>query len=202
MPGDDSSGRPSRVRRLCSMKRVFNFSPGPAMLPEPVLRKAQAELLDWQGSGMSVMEVSHRGTDFVEFAAQLGAHAARAARRARRLQSAVPARRRDAAVRGRAAEPRAGRLRRRLRRHRQLGREGRAGGRALRARQRRGQQQASEVHDASPTRARGRSRATPRICTTRRTRPCSASSSTACPRSRTRRSSPTCRRRCCRARST
>ena len=52
------------------MKRVFNFSPGPAMLPEPVLRKAQAELLDWQGSGMSVMEVSHRGTDFVEFAAQ------------------------------------------------------------------------------------------------------------------------------------
>ena len=52
------------------MKRVFNFSPGPAMLPEPVLRRAQAELLDWRGSGMSVMEVSHRGTDFVELAAQ------------------------------------------------------------------------------------------------------------------------------------
>jgi phosphoserine aminotransferase len=52
------------------MKRVFNFSPGPAMLPEPVLRRAQAELLDWKGSGMSVMEVSHRGTDFIEFAAQ------------------------------------------------------------------------------------------------------------------------------------
>ena len=52
------------------MKRVFNFSPGPAMLPEPVLRRAQAELLDWKGSGMSVMEVSHRGTDFVEFAAK------------------------------------------------------------------------------------------------------------------------------------
>jgi phosphoserine aminotransferase len=52
------------------MKRVFNFSPGPAMLPEPVLRKAQAELLDWQGSGMSVMEVSHRGTAFVEYAAR------------------------------------------------------------------------------------------------------------------------------------
>ena len=52
------------------MKRVFNFSPGPAMLPEPVLRRAQAELLDWHGSGMSVMEVSHRGTDFIEFAAQ------------------------------------------------------------------------------------------------------------------------------------
>ena len=52
------------------MKRVFNFSPGPAMLPEPVLRRAQAELLDWRGSGMSVMEVSHRGTDFIELAAQ------------------------------------------------------------------------------------------------------------------------------------
>ncbi len=52
------------------MNRVFNFSPGPAMLPEAVLRRAQAELLDWRGSGMSVMEVSHRGTDFIEFAAQ------------------------------------------------------------------------------------------------------------------------------------
>jgi phosphoserine aminotransferase len=52
------------------MKRVFNFSPGPAMLPEPVLARAQAELLDWRGSGMSVMEVSHRGTDFIEFAAK------------------------------------------------------------------------------------------------------------------------------------
>ncbi len=52
------------------MKRVFNFSPGPAMLPEPVLLRAQAELLDWKGSGMSVMEVSHRGTDFIEFAAK------------------------------------------------------------------------------------------------------------------------------------
>jgi phosphoserine aminotransferase len=52
------------------MNRVFNFSPGPAMLPEPVLRRAQAELLDWKGSGMSVMEVSHRGTDFIEFAAK------------------------------------------------------------------------------------------------------------------------------------
>ena len=52
------------------MKRVFNFSPGPAMLPEPVLRRAQTEMLDWKGSGMSVMEVSHRGTDFVEFAAK------------------------------------------------------------------------------------------------------------------------------------
>ena len=53
-----------------SMNRVYNFSPGPAMLPDAVLQRAQAELLDWQGSGMSVMEVSHRGTAFIEFAAQ------------------------------------------------------------------------------------------------------------------------------------
>ncbi|HEU4616939.1 MAG TPA: 3-phosphoserine/phosphohydroxythreonine transaminase [Gammaproteobacteria bacterium] len=52
------------------MKRVYNFSPGPAMLPEAVLRKAQAELLDWNDSGMSVIEVSHRGTDFIECAAR------------------------------------------------------------------------------------------------------------------------------------
>jgi phosphoserine aminotransferase len=52
------------------MKRVYNFSPGPAMLPEAVLLRVQEELLDWQGSGMSVMEVSHRGSAFVEFAAR------------------------------------------------------------------------------------------------------------------------------------
>ncbi len=43
------------------MSRVFNFSAGPAMLPEEVLQTAQAEMLDYQGSGMSVMEMSHRG---------------------------------------------------------------------------------------------------------------------------------------------
>lgn len=46
------------------MTRVYNFSPGPAMLPEPVLRQAQAELLDWRGMGMSVMEMSHRSEAF------------------------------------------------------------------------------------------------------------------------------------------
>jgi phosphoserine aminotransferase len=43
------------------MTRIFNFSAGPAVLPEEVLKQAQAELLDWHGSGMSVMEMSHRG---------------------------------------------------------------------------------------------------------------------------------------------
>jgi phosphoserine aminotransferase len=51
------------------MDRVYNFSPGPAALPTAVLEQAQAELLNWKGSGMSVMEVSHRGADFVELAA-------------------------------------------------------------------------------------------------------------------------------------
>ena len=52
------------------MARVFNFSPGPATLPEPVLRQAAAEMLDWQGSGMSVMEMSHRGKEFMGIFAQ------------------------------------------------------------------------------------------------------------------------------------
>ncbi|MBQ1766332.1 MAG: 3-phosphoserine/phosphohydroxythreonine transaminase, partial [Aquincola sp.] len=42
------------------MTRVFNFSAGPAALPEPVLQQAAAEMSDWRGSGMSVMEMSHR----------------------------------------------------------------------------------------------------------------------------------------------
>jgi phosphoserine aminotransferase len=50
--------------------RVFNFSPGPAVLPLEVLEKARDELLDWQGSGMSVMEISHRSNAFLEVAAQ------------------------------------------------------------------------------------------------------------------------------------
>jgi phosphoserine aminotransferase len=45
--------------------RVFNFSAGPAMLPESVLKTAAAEMLDWHGSGMSVMEMSHRGKEFI-----------------------------------------------------------------------------------------------------------------------------------------
>jgi phosphoserine aminotransferase len=50
------------------MTRVYNFSAGPAVLPEAVLRQAQEELLDWQGSGMSVMEMSHRGREFMSIA--------------------------------------------------------------------------------------------------------------------------------------
>lgn len=48
------------------MGRVFNFSAGPATLPEPVLEIAQKELLDFKGTGMSVMEISHRSAAFTE----------------------------------------------------------------------------------------------------------------------------------------
>ena len=47
------------------MARVFNFSAGPATLPEAVLKKAQDELVDYNGAGMSVMEMSHRSKDFM-----------------------------------------------------------------------------------------------------------------------------------------
>jgi phosphoserine aminotransferase len=51
------------------MARVYNFSAGPAILPEEVLAQAAAEMLDWHASGMSVMEMSHRGKEFIEIAA-------------------------------------------------------------------------------------------------------------------------------------
>jgi phosphoserine aminotransferase len=47
------------------MGRVFNFSAGPAAIPQEVLEEAQSEMLDWRGAGMSVMEMSHRGKEFV-----------------------------------------------------------------------------------------------------------------------------------------
>ncbi len=50
------------------MARIYNFSAGPSTLPEAVLLKAQQEMLEWQASGMSVMEMSHRGKDFMAIA--------------------------------------------------------------------------------------------------------------------------------------
>ncbi len=52
------------------MSRVYNFSAGPAMLPEAVLQRAQAELTDWHGAGASIMEMSHRGKEFVSVHAE------------------------------------------------------------------------------------------------------------------------------------
>ena len=50
--------------------RIFNFSAGPAALPGEVLSRAADEMLDWHGSGMSVMEMSHRGKEFISIAAE------------------------------------------------------------------------------------------------------------------------------------
>lgn len=47
------------------MEPIYNFSAGPAVLPKAVLQQAQTEMLDWHGSGMSVMEMSHRGKEFM-----------------------------------------------------------------------------------------------------------------------------------------
>jgi phosphoserine aminotransferase len=56
------------------VSRVWNFSAGPAALPLPVLERAQRELLDWDGSGASVMEQSHRGKRFIAMAQQVEAN--------------------------------------------------------------------------------------------------------------------------------
>ncbi len=52
------------------MDRIYNFSAGPAMIPTEVMRQAQADFLSWNGTGMSIMEVSHRGKTFKDIAAQ------------------------------------------------------------------------------------------------------------------------------------
>ncbi|MBU1978844.1 MAG: 3-phosphoserine/phosphohydroxythreonine transaminase [Gammaproteobacteria bacterium] len=55
------------------MERIYNFGAGPAALPEEVLEQARDEMLNWQGCGMSVMEMSHRGKDFMGIATQVEA---------------------------------------------------------------------------------------------------------------------------------
>ena len=52
------------------MTRAYNFSAGPATLPEAVLRQAQEEMLDWRGAGASIVELSHRGPEFMQVAAE------------------------------------------------------------------------------------------------------------------------------------
>jgi phosphoserine aminotransferase len=71
VPADPvSSGVSTFISGALAMSRVINFSAGPAVLPEPVLRQAADEMLDWHGSGMSVMEMSHRGKEFIAIHAE------------------------------------------------------------------------------------------------------------------------------------
>src|SRR3989304_7045764 len=58
------------AEKLSTGGRVYNFGAGPAMLPLEVLQQAQAEFLNWQGTGMSVMEVSHRSEKYMAMAVQ------------------------------------------------------------------------------------------------------------------------------------
>src|SRR5688500_5881235 len=77
----DPSACPSWRRPLCRkqttsaksrtpMSRVHNFAAGPATLPESVLRQAQEEMLDWHGVGASIVELSHRGPEFIQVATE------------------------------------------------------------------------------------------------------------------------------------
>jgi phosphoserine aminotransferase len=79
-------------------KRAYNFCAGPAALPEAVLQRAQGELLDWHGKGLSVMEMSHRSDEFVSIATK-AEQDLRPAGYPLELQSAVPAGWRQPAVR-------------------------------------------------------------------------------------------------------
>ena len=54
------------------MSRVYNFSAGPSAFPESVLQQAQQEMLEWRDSGMSVMEMSHRGKHFSDYCRRAG----------------------------------------------------------------------------------------------------------------------------------
>lgn len=56
------------------MGRIYNFGAGPSMMPLPVLEQAQRELLDYKGSGMSMLEISHRNALFEEVNDQAQAH--------------------------------------------------------------------------------------------------------------------------------
>jgi phosphoserine aminotransferase len=52
------------------MSRIWNFSAGPAVLPQPVLEQIRDEMLDWHGAGLGVMEMSHRGKEFTSIIEQ------------------------------------------------------------------------------------------------------------------------------------
>lgn len=51
-------------------RTVFNFSAGPCILPKEILKQAQDEMMDWHGSGVSVLEMSHRSKEFIQIAEQ------------------------------------------------------------------------------------------------------------------------------------
>ena len=174
--------------------RVFNFSAGPAALPESVLAQAAAEMLDWHGTGMSVMEMSHRGKEFMGIAGEGGGRPPHAARDPRRLQRALPAGRRDRGERHRPDEParRAGPSP--TTSTRASGRRNRSRKRGSTARSRSPPPPRTPISPACRRSAPGSSTATPPTCTSAPTRRSAASSTSGRRRPATCRSWRTCRR--------
>ena len=125
---------------------IYNFSAGPAVLPKEVLLQAQAELLDWHGSGMSVMEMSHRGKEYMGIHAQAEADLRELMGDSRQLQGAVPARRRAPAVLHDPVEPVARQALRRLREYRRMVEEGHRRSEEVQLRECGGGQQRQEMH--------------------------------------------------------
>ena len=82
-----------------NMNRVYNFSAGPSMLPLPVLERAQRELLDYNGTGTSVMEMSHCSAPYMEIIARAEATLRRLAGIPDNYKGALPAGRRVHPVR-------------------------------------------------------------------------------------------------------
>ena len=102
------------------MKRAINFNAGPAAIPQEVLEQAQAEMLDWKGTGMSVMEVSHRSKEYEEMHNHAQASFQRDRGHGRGLEDHLPHGRSELAVLHAADEHASGRREGRLSRHRPL----------------------------------------------------------------------------------
>ena len=113
------------------MSRVYNFSAGPAVLPEEVLKEAADEMLDYRGSGMSVMEMSHRSKVFDNIIKEAEAGSERSDEHSGQLQSSVFTGRRIPAVCHDPDEPDE-EPRGRLYRHRPVGEESLSGSTDLR----------------------------------------------------------------------
>ena len=182
--------------------RIFNFSPGPAVLPEPVLRTAAAEMLDWHGTGMCVMEMSHRGKEFICIADKAEADL--------RTLLAIPDDYEVLFLQGGAIGENAivpmnlfgGAHGRRLRPHGRMVEEVDQGSEEVRQGRTSPRRRRRRASRAFPSARRGSSRRAPRTCTSAATRRSAASSITGRRTWATRRSWPTCRRTSCRGRST
>ena len=180
--------------------RVFNFAAGPAALPLEVLEQARDELTDWRGSGMSVMEISHRSKAFLARGRARPRRICASCWRFRPLQGAVPAGRGDRAVLGHSDESGAAPTAASTTSIPAPGRRRRSARPSATARSMSRPMRRPRTTPTCRRRATGSSRPARPTCTTRRTRPSAGSSFRSCRRSM-RRWWPTCPRPSCRGRS-